>query len=71
MGAYLGQRSEQLGIGPLLAIDVFQPEDLQFRLAEWLEYGADAVSERDVLRKLDVPVLAVVGDLEQYSSTES
>ena len=65
MGAYLGMRSEQLAIGPLLAIDLFTPEELGFRLEQWLAYGADVVSERDVLRKLNVPVLAVVGALDR------
>ena len=65
MGAYLGMRSEQLQIGPLLAIDVFKPEDLGFRLSEWLAYGADLITERDLVRKLKVPVLAVVGNLDR------
>jgi peptide deformylase len=33
MGAYLGMRSEQLAIGPLLAIDLFTPEELG--LKQW------------------------------------
>lgn len=62
MGAYLGMRSEQLAIGPLLAPDVFEPEDLSFRLKEWLAYGADSVNERNVVRELTLPLLAVVGE---------
>ncbi len=65
MGAYLGQQGEQLAIGPLLAIQVFQPEQLSFRLTEWLALGADLVTSRDLVRKLSVPVLAVVGDLDR------
>jgi len=65
MGAYLGRRSEQLAIGPLLAVNVFQPDDLRFRLKEWLAYGADLVEERDVVRELTLPMLAVVGDLDR------
>ena len=65
MGAYLGMRSEQLGIGPLLAIDVFKPDDLGFRLKEWLAFGADMVNERNVVRELALPMLAVVGDLDR------
>ena len=65
MGAYLNQRSEQLAIGPLLAINVFEPEQLGFRLSEWLAYGADQVAERDVAANLELPVLGVVGDLDR------
>ena len=65
MGAYLGMQSEQLGIGPLLAIDVFEPDDMRFRLNAWLAYGADLVNERELARKLTVPMLAVVGDLDR------
>ena len=65
MGAYLGLRGEQLGIGPLLAIDVFEPDDLRFRLDEWLAYGADRVNEADLVRELALPTLAVVGDLDR------
>jgi hypothetical protein len=65
MGAYLGRRSEQLAIGPLLAINVFTPEDLRFRLVEWLAYGADQIHERNVVRDLALPVLGVVGDLDR------
>jgi len=64
-GAYLGQRSPQLGIGPLLAINVFTPDDLRFRLEEWLAYGADQLDERKVVRELKLPVLGVVGDLDR------
>ena len=65
MGAYLGQRSEQLAIGPLLAINVFDPDDLRFRLEQWLGYGADLVNSRDVVRELKLPMQAVVGDLDR------
>ena len=65
MGAYLGRRGEQLAIGPLLAPDVFKPDDLKFRLTAWLAYGADQVNKRQVASKLKLPVLGVVGDLDR------
>ena len=65
MGAYLGVKSPQLAIGPLLAIDVFAPEDLAFRLSEWLAYGADLVDDRQLMSNLKLPTLAVVGDLDR------
>ena len=40
MGATLGLSGPRLDIGPLLAIQVFSPEELGFRLSRWLEYGA-------------------------------
>lgn len=62
MGAYLGMRSEQLGIGPLLAIDVFQPEDLAFRLEQWLAYGV--ITQRDsqkpwIATRIEQPLLTL------------
>lgn len=65
LGAYLGRGGPQLAIGPLLAINVFKPEDLRFRLREWLEYGADAVRDRRAVESLAMPVMGVVGDLDR------
>ena len=65
MGAYLGMRSDQLAIGPLLAPDIFGPDDLSFRLSEWLECGANRVNEENVVSELSLPVKAIVGDLDR------
>jgi pimeloyl-ACP methyl ester carboxylesterase len=65
MGAYLGTQSEQLAIGPLLAIQIFAPADLRFRLSEWLAHGADLVSEGELMSSLQLPTMAVVGELDR------
>ena len=59
LAAFLGRRGPNLAIGPLLALDVFAPDDLSFRLSRWLRDGAAAVEPR--LREVDAPVLCVVG----------
>ena len=54
-----------LAIGPLLSIQVFKPEDLDFRLREWLKLGAQLVSNDRLLERTQLPVSAVVGDLDR------
>ena len=59
LSAFLGRRGRNLDIGPLLALEIFAPDDLAFRLSSWLDEGAATVEPR--LSELDAPTLCVVG----------
>ena len=64
LGAFLGVRAPGLAVGPLLAITPFKPQDLSFRLTEWLQLGASLVNEGRLASQLTLPVMAVVGDMD-------
>ena len=40
------------------------PQDLSFRLTEWLQLGASLVNEGRLASQLTIPVMAVVGDMD-------
>ena len=65
LAAFLGIDGKGLDIGPLLAIEVFAPEDLDFRLREWLKEGARLVNDDNLVEQLRLPALAVVGDTDR------
>ena len=65
LSAFLGQRGPGLEIGSLLAINVFAPEDLAFRLSEWLAPAADVANEALPHLVRTTPILAVVGDTDR------
>ena len=63
LSAFLGRRGAGLSIGEVLKIDVFKPEDLDFRLRAWLQPGAAHANA--LLETLRVPTMAIVGDADR------
>ena len=62
LSAFLGQRGPGLAIGKLLAVQIFAPEDLAFRLEHWLDHGAALVDEAGLASELRLPAMCVVGE---------
>ena len=65
LGAFGGVRGSELAIGDLLRPCIFSPDDLRFRLHEWLEVGADVAEEGLTLVSTRVPALAIVGETDR------